>query len=160
MGYLILPRSVEDERAQIDAERRQQVFTDYGKQWTAEVKRIDPTLEVVKASESATDPDLVSGRWYLVKHIPDSVDEYMELPRPPGGWLYDWLTAADMWNPRVHRSKQEAKDKMRAAKLRARKLESEQREDVMAEAVRAAQRLRGDGGMTKNSAAKREGKGL
>lgn len=151
MSYLVLPRSVADEREQINAERREQVFTEYSRQWTEEIKRIDPTLEIVRASDQADDPDLIPGRWYLLKRVPGSVDEYIELPRPPGGWLYDWLSAADMWNPRVHRSRQEAKEKFREAKLRARKREAEQRVDQMSEAVRAASRIKDDRGMTSRS---------
>jgi hypothetical protein len=160
MGYLLLPPSLSDERDQINAEQREQVYTEYGRQWTEEIKRIDPSLSIVRAKDHATDPDFKPGHWYMLKHIPESVDAYIELPRPPGAWLYDWLSANDMWNPRVHRSKQEARDKLRAAKTRARKLESEQREDVMAEAISAARRMRGDGGMTHSSQPKREGKGL
>jgi hypothetical protein len=160
MAYLHLPRSLADERAQINAEQVRQVYTEYGRQWTEEIKRIDPTLEVVRAKDNATDPDLIPGRWYILKHIPGSVDAYIELPKPPGTWLYGWLSANDMWNPRVHRSKKEAAEKLRAAKVRARKLEAEQRTDHMAEAVRAARRMRGDGGLTRSSQAKREGKGL
>lgn len=155
MTHLILPRSVAEEREQINAEMREQVYADYGREWTEEIRRVDPTLEIVRVKDNANDPDLIPGRWYLLKHIPDSPDAYIELPRPPGGWLYDWLSAADMWNPRVHRSKQEAKEKLRAAKIRANALESEQRVDVMAEAVRAARRVCGDGGMTKRTDRKR-----
>lgn len=160
MGYLVLPRSIADERDEINADRRAQVFSDYAEHWTAEVKRVDPSLEIVRAHEQSTDPDLIPGHWYLLKHIPGSVDEFMELPKPPGGWLYDWLTGNDLWNPRVHRSKQEAKEKIRAAKVRARQLEASQRQDEMALAYRAARRIRDDRGMTHSSAAKRRGDGI
>lgn len=160
MGYLVLPRSVADEREQINADRRAQVFAEHEKAWTEQLKHVDPTLRIVRGKEGAWDPDIEPGKWYLEKEIPGSVNEYMELPKPPGGWLYDWLSANDLWNPRVHRSKREAKEKLHAAKTRARKLESEQRCDDMEVAVRAAGRIRDDRGFTKSSQAKREGKGL
>lgn len=144
---LLVPQSVADEAALINAEMREQVYTEYGQHWTEEIRRIDPNLSVVRAKDNSTDPDLLPGRWYLLKRIPGSVDAFIELPRPPGAWMYDWLQANDLWDPRVHRSKQEAREKFRAAKTRATKLEAEQRQDHMAEAHRAARRLRGDSGM-------------
>lgn len=144
---LLLLHSLADERAQINAEVREQVYADHARHWTEEIKRIDSTLEIVRAKDNCTDPDLLPGRWYILKPVPDSVDAYIELPRPPGSWMYDWLNAADMWNPRVHRSRREAREKLRAAKLRARQHEAEQRQDEMALAHRAANRIRGDSGM-------------
>lgn len=151
MGYLVLPRSVADEREQINADRAEQVYAYHEKEWTEQLKHIDPTLRVVRGKEGAWDPDIEPGRWYLEKEIPGSVNEFLELPRPPGGWLYDWLAANDLWNPRVHRSKKEAREKVHAAKARARKLEAEQRQDAMREAVRATGRIRDDRGMGSRS---------
>lgn len=147
MGVLYLPPDLAQERDEINADRKAQLLGEYAEHWTAELRRLDPTLRVGRASENATDPDLIPGKWYLEKEIPGSVNEYLQLPRPPGAWLFDWLTAADLWNPRVHRSRKEAKEKFREAKVRARALEAEQRRDHMAEGFRAASRMKGPSGM-------------
>lgn len=157
---LLLPRSVAEERDRINADRRSQVFRGYVDQWTRELQKVDRDLEVVRASDHPTDPDLVPGGWYLLKRIPGSVDELFHLPEPPGPWIYDWLLARDLWNENVYRSREKAREKYKAAQARAKALEQEQRQDEMAAAVRAASRIRDDRGMTKNSQAKREGKGL
>lgn len=153
---LLLPRSVAEEREQINADRRAQVFRGYAEQWTREIQKVDRDLEVVRASDTPTDPDLVPGGWYLLKRIPGSVDELIELPQPPGPWIYDWLLARDMWNPSVYRSKRSAREKYKAAQTRARNLEAEQRRDEMSLAVSAASRVRDDRGMTKTSTRKRK----
>src|SRR5690242_12980494 len=129
---LVIPRALAEERERINADRRAQVFSAYCEQWTKEVQKVDRYLEVVRASDIPTDPDLVPGGWYLLKHIPGSVDELIELPGPPGPWLYDWLLARDMWNPSVYRNKKAAREKYQAAKTRAQNLEKEQRQDEMA----------------------------
>ena len=134
--------------------------------WNHELKRIDPTLSLVWVPEQADEAELTPACWHICKRIPGSVDAYIHLlgPNgeflPPGGWMLDWLTANDLWNPRVHRDKQEAKEKVRQAKNRQRKLEAEQRKDHMAEAYRAASRLRGDAGMHTRTDRKRKGEGI
>jgi hypothetical protein len=135
--------------------------------WTDELRRIDPSLEVAWVPEQATEFDN-PGRWHLRKRIPGSFDEWWPLLtdakdvaagrarevgayKAPGPWLLETLTANDMWNPRVHRSKQEARAKFREAKRRAKVTEAEQRQDEMALANRAARRIRGDSGMTRRT---------
>lgn len=162
---LILPDSAYV--AEINARMEQQASEQEARAryWTAELKRIDPTLSVEWVPEQADEFDYPA-RWHVRKRIPGGVDEWFPLVgthgeyREPGSWILDEFQANDMWNPRVHRSKQEAKEKLREARTRAQKLESEQRVDQMAEAIRAARRVRGDGGMTKSTAAKRKGEGL
>ncbi len=153
---LLLPRQVAEERERINADRRSQVFAGYAEQWTREIQKVDRDLEVVRASDNPTDPDLTPGGWYLLKRIPGSVDELIELPRPPGPWIYDWLLSADMWNPSVYRSKRAAREKYKAAQTRARNLEAEQRKDEMKLAMSAASRIRGDAGMHTTTARKRK----
>lgn len=124
--------------------------------WNEELKRIDPTLSLVFVPANATEFDH-RDCWQLRKEIPGEYDEYWPLLtdeggyKAPGSWLLDALTANDMWNPRVHRSRQEAKAKHREAKRRAKEREAEQRQDEMALAHRAAKRLKGDSGFTKRT---------
>jgi hypothetical protein len=135
--------------------------------WTEELRRIDPSLEVTWVPEQATEFEHPA-RWHVRKRIPGDFDEWWPLLtdakdvaegnarevgayKAPGSWLLHALTAADMWNPRVHRSKKEARAKLREAKTRAREREAEQRQDEMALANRAAKRIKGDGGLTKRT---------
>jgi hypothetical protein len=127
--------------------------------WTEELKRIDPHLTIVWIGENSEvgDLDLVPGRWHIKKKVPGGDDEYFPLVgeqgeyREPGGWMLDMLNANDMWNPRAHRDRKEAKRKLREAKVRARALEKEQRQDEMLLAARAAKRMRGDSGLHKRT---------
>ena len=135
--------------------------------WNEELKRIDPTLSLVFVPGHATEFDDVNC-WQLKKEIPGDYDEYWPLLtdaadvaagkarregeyKAPGSWLLQRLDENDLWNPRVHRSRQEARQKYRAAKERAKEREAEQRQDEMALGHRAAKRLRGDSGFTKRT---------
>jgi hypothetical protein len=157
---LILPESVA--YAEINAAMESQASEQEGlaRRWTQELKRIDPTLSVEWVPEQADEFDYPA-RWHVRKRIPGSVDEWFPLVGPqgqyrePGAWILDEFQANDLWNPRVHRSKQEAKEKLRETKARAKKLASEQRVDEMALAHRAAMRVKGDGGMTRRMDRKR-----
>lgn len=153
---LILPQSVyaEELNAAMEAQAAEQ--EGLARQWTAELKRIDPTLSVEWVPEQATEFDYPA-RWHVRKRVPGSVDEWFPLVgdrgeyREPGSWILDAFQANDLWNPRIHRNRKEAKGRLREAKIRAKALEAEQRQDAMAEAVRAARRVRGDQGMTKRT---------
>lgn len=126
-------------------------------EWAEELKRIDPSLDLVFAAGNADDPELVAGRWHVRKRVSGGVDAYIALVgpgntyRPPGAWILEYLSANDLWNPKVHRDKEEAKRKLEEARDRARKLRAEQRQDHMKEAYRAARRIRDDRGMTQRS---------
>lgn len=163
---LLVPASVAAEQINAELERQADEHMAEAAHWTEELRRIDRSLGLVWVPPSAEDPELLPARWHIRKRIPGSVDAYIPLVgpensyRPPGAWMLDWLTANDLWNPSVHRDKQEAKEKLREARRRAKALEGEQRRDEMELAARAALRLRDDRGLTKSSAAKREGKGL
>lgn len=151
---LAIPSDVLAANAQMEREAVRDIAE--AARWTDELKRIDPSLSVVWVPEEAVNFDHPA-RWHVRKQIPGTYDEWWPLLtesggyKAPGGWLLDTLTANDMWNPRVHRSKQEAREKHRRAKVRAREREAEQRQDEMALANRAARRVRGDGGMTKRT---------
>ncbi|HET7455392.1 MAG TPA: hypothetical protein VFJ76_07725 [Solirubrobacterales bacterium] len=153
---LVLPASVEAEIINAEMEQQADEHMVEAVEWAEELKRIDPGLDLVWVG-NADDPELEPNRWHIRKRIPGSVDAYIALVgeggsyRPPGAWMLEWLTANDLWNPRVHRDRSEAKRKLGEARDRARRLRAEQRQDHMAEAVRAARRIRDDRGMTQRS---------
>ncbi|HEX7246417.1 MAG TPA: hypothetical protein VF245_12730 [Solirubrobacterales bacterium] len=156
-----IPRDILEANQQLERQSIKDIAE--AARWTEELRRIDPTLSVVWVPENATNFDHPA-RWHLRKQIPGTYDEWWPLLHgavsrdpsdtgyiAPGSWLLDNLTAGDMWNPRVHRSRKEAREKHREAKRRARAREAEQRQDEMALAHRAANRIRGDGGLTKRT---------
>lgn len=157
MTGLLLPEHVQAQVINDEIEEQVALESEEGRYWEKELKRIDPGLELVQASGSADDPELEPGVWYIRKRIPGQVDHYIPLTGPtgarrlPGAWMLEWLDASDLWNPRVHRDRKEAKRKLSEARQRAKKLRAEQRQDVMAEAVRAARRIRDDRGMNHRS---------
>lgn len=156
MSGLLLPADAAAEEVNAALAEIARCDTELAVHWTAELKRIDPSLSVEWVPEQAVEFDN-PGRWHVRKQIPGDFDEWWPLLgengayREPGSWLLEALTASDMWNPRVHRDKQEARERHRQAKVRAREREAEQRQDEMALANRAARRLRGDSGMTKRT---------
>jgi|SRR6476620_217221 len=156
MPGLLVPEAVLAE--EINREIAEQVDDQMAEavRWADELKRIDPHLDLVWVGNS-DDPELTPNRWHLRKRVHGSVDAYIPLVgkggafRPPGAWILEYLTANDLWNPNVHRDKEEAKRKLREARGRADQLRAEQRQDEMAVAIRAAQRVRSDAGMTRRT---------
>jgi len=160
-GGLMVPRRFAEEgfADQVNAEVDRQI--EESKELLGQLQAVDPHLSLVLVAENA-DPDDwdYPGYWYLKKRIPGSVDAYFPLAGPngerlvPGPWVLDELRAEDLWNPAVHRDKQDAKRRMREARERAKVTEAEQRQDEMAVAYRAAMRVNGDGGMRRNASRK------
>ena len=153
---LLVPRRIaeEEEADRINAAVDRQIGEARALQ--DDLRRIDPTLSLVLASEHSDELDH-PGCWHIRKRIAGGIDEYWPLVGPegeyrePGSWVLYALEAADLWNDRVHRDRKEAKEKLRAARARRRKLEAEQRIDEGALAGRAAKRVAGPGGMTKRA---------
>lgn len=127
------------------------------KLWTQELRQIDPYLECWKAGRMTGSPDLLPGHWYIRRRNPETLDSYWPLCglhgeyREPGEWMLEELKAADLWNPRVHRSRKEAGERLRTARRRAKAREAEQRRDEMALAATAARRMRSETGFTKRT---------
>jgi hypothetical protein len=163
---LYLPNSVLEDaerRGQVKAAERSDALMRY---WTEELRRIDPYLTLVWVAK-CDHPDLVPHCYHIRRNVPDGADEYWPLigdnpgeRREPGSWMLEELKANDMFNPRVHRSKREAAERRRQAKVRAKQTEEEQRVDEMTVDAAAAYRLRGPSQLTKTMAHKRAGKGI
>jgi len=154
---LILPESAEV--AAWKAEQAEQVESKVREveHWEAELKRIDPSLSLVVAKPGSEDVQLMPARWHVRKEVPAGPDEYWPLVGPndeyrePGSWMLEEFKAADLYDPRVHRDKKEAKRKLREARVRAKELEREQRADEMLLGYTAAKRLRSEEGLSKRT---------
>lgn len=150
---LILPESAEvaawkaEQALQVESKVREM------EHWDQELKRIDPGLSLVVAKPGSEDEGLMPGRWHVCKHVPNGPDEFWPLVGPndeyrePGGWILDEFNANDLWDPRVHRSKREAKQKLSEARARVKRLYNEQKADEMKLAYEASQRLRSEAGL-------------
>ena len=123
---LLLPPAAEAELINHEIAEQADEHMAEAVEWAKELKRIDSSLDLVWVGEAADDAELMSGRWHIRKRIPGTVDAYIPLVgrdgsyRPPGAWMLEWLTANDLWNPSVHRDKEEAKRKLGQARERAR----------------------------------------
>jgi hypothetical protein len=154
MGLLVPRRVAEEDLAErVNAEVDAQIARAH--EISKLLGSIDPHLSIVLAPENADHEEFEHpGYWYVRKRIPGSFDALLPLigengeRLEPGPWVVDWLKARDLWDPRVFSSKKELKERLRTARTRAKQLESEQRRDEGAVAVRAARRVRGDYGMT------------
>lgn len=160
MGLLV-PSRIADERladeinAEVDRIMEAAFHPDHGLQ--AALRAIDPTLSLFLMPENVDPEEWRPGYWYVRKRVTPPPDEFFCLEGPggeriqPGLHVLDMFRGADLWNPRVHRDRQEAREKLRRQKVRAKQLRAEQRIDEGAIAGRAAKRVAGEGGMTKRA---------
>lgn len=167
MGYLHLPPSYVQSEEDAEREKLVDAVLKNAEHWTRELRQLDPYLSLVRIGDDA-DPrtGLLPGCWYIRKRIPEGSDEWMPLIgnpgepdegqyREPGPWILDLLNEHDMWNPRSHRNRSEAQQRLRDAKARARAREREQRYDEGLLAARSASRLRSEKGLTHRTDLKR-----
>lgn len=163
MSSLYLPPSVTAEAENRGKEKLVDERIALGEMVSHELQRMDPNLRLARVGDDV-DPrtGFWPGCWYIRKIIPGEADEWLPLIDDdtgqylqPGAWVFDWLQAGDLWDPRVFRDRKEAKRKLREARVRARNLEKEQRRDVMLEDARAAMRLKSEAGLTKRTDLKR-----
>jgi hypothetical protein len=160
---LVIPDWIAARELDREKERQVDAQMEAARLWNEELRRIDSHLSLVWVNESATEPDLHPGRWHIKRQNPETLDSYWPLVgdrgeyREPGEWMLRELQAQDLWNPRVHRDKEEARRRLREARRRAKAREAEQRRDEMALSVRAAKRLRGESQFEKTMAKKRAG---
>lgn len=109
------------------------VLADEVKHWTAELKSINESLQLVWAPEGVTHPALSPGRFHIIEHRPlptppnvipledPETGAYME----PGSWMFDMLARNDMWSSRNKKMREERDAKLRDARARAIEREKE-----------------------------------
>jgi hypothetical protein len=136
---LILPdRVVREIRAERAHEIEQAHRTGVCAEFTRELQRIDPGLELVWWPASASAPGFVPGRYHVVWHHPGdgpgSVEPLVDGAggyREPDSSLFDLVRRSDMWNDRAQREKQ----RIREQALKAReKRERDELEEIQQEA--------------------------
>lgn len=95
----------------------------------AELRKIDPHLELVRASPNATLPGLKPGYYHVVRRNPSAPVSVEVLEGPngefvePGSNVFDMLERSDMWSERAMKIRQ--KKELDTARSRARQKERE-----------------------------------
>lgn len=103
------------------------------KRFNAELQRIDPHLELVRASPNATLPGLRPGFYHLVRHNPSAPVSVEVLEGPggefvePGSNVFDLVERSDMWSARAMRARQKRELDHARSEERRREREREQR---------------------------------
>lgn len=133
-GGLVLPEYL-DQTLQHEAELEAMVdvLRDEIASWNADLKQIDPNLEIGWVPETATNPRLAPGRWHIFRHnAPPTPTEAFPLQHPdgsyrePGSWMFDWLRGMDLWNNRVREDRDKAHRELERARARRKQEEREE----------------------------------
>ena len=123
-----------------------------------ELQQMDPHLQVVWIGERFPEgiiPGASPGRWHLRRNPPDGIDSYWPVEGPDGEYrdlgmdLVEKMKAADLWKPGAVEELNRRKYRRAAREAKEKALLAEQADDMVKEDIRAADRMRGDGGMTK-----------
>lgn len=103
------------------------------RQFNDELQKIDPHLELVRASPNTDHPDIRPGFYHLIRHNPTApvMVEVLEGPNgefvEPGSNVFDLVEKSDMWSARAMKLRQKKELDAARSKQRERDLEAEQR---------------------------------
>lgn len=158
---LIVPVSREERMKAINArlEKMEEERADrQAEELERELRAVDDRLRVVFISPRAGElsprhraPGVIPGRWH-VKLLTRPKNAYFPICGPnfeyrePELAVADEMKKRDLWRPGALEEKRKAEEAEERRRIRQALLESEQREDEVALAYRAAKRVRGDGG--------------
>jgi hypothetical protein len=131
-------------RAQHDADLQEMLVRhSVTKEWTQEVKQLDPYLEVVWAPPTAKEVGGVKPeRYCLIRHNPTGpptvepleIDgQYADL----GSWVFDRIRSMDLWHDEVVRERKDRERKAEEAKERRQAREREERDEELRDRVSA-----------------------
>lgn len=128
-----------------------------------ELKELDPRIEVDFVDPEAAKvpledraPGLLPGRWHIIVRTPPGVDDgYFPIVGPnmayrdPELKIVEEMKARDLWKPGIFDELERRWEKQASELRRAEITDGEARIEQVAAAVRAAHRVRGEGGLTK-----------
>lgn len=123
----------------------QAVLADELKEWTSELQKIDPYLEMFWAPEKVTHPALKPGRFHVLRHSPvggpvtvipleGPNGEYREL----GSWVFDQIRSEDLWNAEVGRDRARRRKQLLQAEENRKRREREERIEEIDGRLKAA----------------------
>ncbi len=111
--------------------------------FNAELKRIDPYLQLVRADPRADHPSLRPGYWHILRVPPDapSMIRVIEGPngeyREPDSQVFEELRHDDMWSDRSRRERERRQRELKRARDAERRRETEDRRQEMYERLRS-----------------------
>lgn len=138
MGLILPARVVREIRAERMTEIEWAHRTGICGDFTRELKRIDPGLELVWWPETADAPGFIPGRYHVIWHNPDGLGSVEPVTddvgdyREPDSSLFDLVRRSDMWDDRVVADRRRIREGARAAKE---KMEREEREQIVQEGL-------------------------
>lgn len=149
MPQLFLPTSARDhiqkDRAEIAIQYM--AIDNTIRHYTAELRRIDPHLRMVKAHDRvAPDSSLKAGYYHILRDMEGTAVNVLPLQydngeyREPGSWIFPYLEEQDMWNDRARRASRKRQEAIRAATERQRERERQDRVDEFNERWASANR--------------------
>ena len=115
--------------------------------YNAELRRIDPYLQLVRADPRASHRNLRPGYYHLIRTPPDGPPsiEVWEGPngefREPGSELFEWLRHADLWSDRTRREREKRQRELKYAREREKARETEDRREEMYQRLRSKSNL-------------------
>lgn len=152
MSNLWLPPDVE--RSQAIDEGASQIAE--AKRVTAALKETDPYLELVFIAERAPAfPGIEPGRWHVRRSQEGFQDNYWPITGPDGEYVapsmkvVEAMKAADLWRQGALQDLRDRMDRAQRDREKASELEAEQRKDEIRATWRAAKRVAGDGGLSR-----------
>ena len=146
MSELYLPDRV---RHQIEFERQLEKLNErhgWLKHFDAELRRIDPYLSLVKASENADRPGLIPGMWHVKRDNPTAMPTFIPLRTPDGKYaepsMYhlEMVKKLDMQRPGALEEFVKRQEQAVAEAERQRANAADERREEMAERIEAIER--------------------
>jgi len=128
------------------------------KQINAELKKLDPYLELVWIGPNAARgviPGVEPGRWHIRRTPPGIIHSYWPIMGPdkeyvdPSMKIIEDMKAADLWREGALQELRDRQVREAEKKATAAELEREQNVDIAAMDIRAGKRVFGDGGLKK-----------
>ncbi len=109
--------------------------------WNAELRQLDPALQLIKARDTVTAPGLRPGYWHVVRDVPPApptllplVGEFGEYVEPSSRML-EVLKEGDLQNEQAMRDRRARDDAATKARLKAKFHAHEERVGEMVEKV-------------------------
>lgn len=152
MSLWVPPTVSRDLQAQTDAYRMELAEATLSDrvcaEFTAELRRIDPYLELIRASPNATALGLVPGAFHVMRNNPGAPPSLMPIldehgnPRIPDSGVFEELRRNDMWSERSMKEQRRVAAAAERAKKAREQREHEDRVEEMVERIKAGRDVR------------------
>ena len=116
--------------------------------WTAELKKVDPYLEMIFAPPNANAVGLKPGRYHVMRHNPGAPPSLIPVETESGGFrepdsgVFEMLAKGDLWRDGAMDERRRLKERAEMARQRERELDDELRREEIVERWKAATQTR------------------